>query len=217
MNKYVFCGLEQYAALNLFNSEFEMNYTVSVEWEYVQDGQLTGYVTTTNNVLVSDGVYEYSYADSTYPSLIYYYYMIYENTTNYPLIYMDEDLNGEWEFVTYGMTDYEGYYSSIYLDSVQLYGLTQEDFIYDETKGYITAKNESLEDKYCSSIFSFADSYGGLRIYLKDDGNGNQVLDKIVTSLFIADDSGSYYSFLKTYTFTEINSTTITIPEGIAH
>lgn len=205
---------EQYAAINMFTSEFDMNYTVDISWEYVIDGELTGY-TTDYKLLAQDGNYEYSYADPEAPTLIHYFYMLNENATSYPLIFMDEDFNSEWEFVTYGMTDYESYYSLIYLDVVKLFNIDKADLIYDEQKGYITAASEEIELDYCNDIFSFVDSYAGLRIYLKED-NGSLVLDKIVTSVYITDESGAYYSFLKTYTFTQINSTTIQYPDGVS-
>lgn len=206
---------EQFAAMNIFTDEFNMNYTVDISWEYVIDGELTGY-TTDYKLLAADGNYEYSYADATYPQLIHYFYMLNENSTNYPLIFMDEDFDDNYDFVTYGMTDYEAYYSLIYLDVVKFYGFEQEDFIYDETKGYITAKNEELEQAYCNAVFSFTDSYAGFRVYLKDANDGSKVLDKIVTSVYITDENGSAYSFVKTYTFTQVNSTTITYPDGVS-
>lgn len=206
---------EQFAAMNIFTSEFDMNYTVDISWEYVIDGELTGY-TTDYNLLAADGSYKYSYADPEYAALIHEFYLLNESSSNYPLIFMDEDFNGEWDFVTYGMTDYEAYYSLIYLDVVKFYGFEKEDFIYDEAKGYITAANEQLEQSYCNSVFSFVDSYAGFRIYLKDGENGTKVLDKIVTSVFITDETGAAYSFVKTYTFTQINSTTIEYPDGVS-
>ena len=50
---------------------------------------------------------------------------------------------------------------------------------------------------------------------IKETDDGSLVLDKIITSMYSTDDSGNIYSFLKTYNFSNINSTTITYPDGV--
>ena len=206
----------QIDALTIFDDESSMNYTVDVTWTYVVDGVLYEDYFLEFDLEAQNGSYHYYYNDAESSLVTYHYYLLSTNAASYPVLFEDDNLDGSYNPITYGMDEYESYVSSIYLDRVLFYGLDANDFIYDETKGYITAKDAVTEDNYCTSIFYFASSYGGLRIYLKDDGNGNLVLDKIVTSVYIADESGSAYSFLKTYTFSNINSTTIEYPDGVS-
>lgn len=205
---------KQIAALNQFTVEQDMNYTVDIRWTAVSDGTVYESSYMDFRLLAEDGNYQYSYADPNSSVLTHYFYLL-NSPTGYPICFEDEDFDGVYSVVSYGMDEYESYVGQIYLDRVLLYGLDGDDFIYDETKGYITAKDAATEDKYCTSLFYYQNAYGGLRIYLKENEDGSLTLDKIVTSMFTATDSGTYYSFLKTYTFSAINETTIVYPEGV--
>ncbi len=207
---------QQADALTLFTNEQNMNYTADIRWNVVSNDMVLDSTYIDFKLLAENGNYEYSYADSQSSLLTHYFYLLSGSSSNYPVCFMDEDFDGIFTTLTYGMDEYESYVSQIYLDRVLLYGLNPEDFIYDEEKGYITAKDMATEEKYCSSLFFYENYYGGLRIYLKEDNTGNLVLDKIVTSIFMAAENGSYYSFVKTYTFTDIGTTSISYPDGVS-
>lgn len=206
---------EQANALNLFTMEQDMNYTVDIRWTFVYEGIVQEDSYLDFHLEAEDGNYMYSYADGESSLLTHYFYLL-SNPSNYPVCFADEDFDGTFSAITYGMDEYEAYVGQIYLDRVLLYGFDSSDFIYDETKGYITAKDEATEEKYCTSLFYYQDTYGGLRIYLKEDESGNLVLDKIVTSFYTATESGSYYSFVKTYTFSSLHTTSIDYPDGVS-
>lgn len=207
---------QQINAISMFTQESDMNYTVDVKWALVQDGILYEEYYNEFKLLAENGNYHYSFNDAESPLVTYNYFLLSKNAASYPVCFEDDNVDGVYNAISYGMDEYESYVSQIYLDRVLFYGLNPEDFIYDENKGYITAKNANLEDTYCTNLFYYANSYGGLRIYLKDDGNNGLVLDKIVTSIYLADGTGAAYSFVKTYTFSNINSTQIEYPEGVA-
>ncbi len=205
-----------FESLSQFTKEHDMNYTADVRWNVVTSNGVSDTNYLDFKILAENGNYEYSYLDPESSLITHYFYLLSGSSSNYPVCFMDEDFDGKFTTLTYGMNEYDSYVSQIYLDRVLLYGLNPEDFIYDAEKGYITAKDAATEEKYCSSLFFYQNYYGGLRIYLKDDDNGGLVLDKIVTSIFIAADDGSYLSFVKTYTFTNLTTTSITYPDGVS-
>lgn len=203
----------QIDALSLFTDEHSMNYTVDVTWAAIYNSEVTN-STQEFHLKADKGNYEYTYDDAQY-GITNYIYLLSGSASSYPICFIDPEYDGTYTTVTNGMDEYSAYVGQIYLDRVLLFGLNPEDFIYDETKGYITAKDEATEELYCGKLFFYTEGYGGLRIYLKENDDGSLVLDKIVTSMFTTDESGYIYSFLKTYTFSNINSTTITYPEGV--
>ncbi|MCI5745702.1 MAG: hypothetical protein MR270_05410, partial [Erysipelotrichaceae bacterium] len=205
---------KQADALTMFSSEETMNYTIDSVWTIVYNGEIKEDSHIDFKLLAENGNYEYSYADSSYPTLMHYFYLVSTGST-YPLCYLDEDFDGNFTVTSYGMDDYESYVSQIYLDRILLFAINPDDFIYDENKGYITAKDAQTEQKYCDQLFYFADTYGGLRIYLKETDDGSLVFDKIETSVYIVQSDNSVYSFVKTYTFTNVNETKISYPDGI--
>ena len=207
---------QQIDALSIFNDEKSMNYTVDVTWTYVVDGILYEEYFQEFKLEAENGNYHYSFNDAESSLVTYNYFLLSANAASYPVCFEDDNVDGVYNAISYGMDEYEGYVSQIYLDRVLFFALDSEDFIYDETKGYITAKDAATEDNYCTSLFYYANSYGGLRIYLKETENGSLELDKIVTSMYIADETGAAYSFVKTYTFSNINSTVIEYPEGVS-
>lgn len=202
-------------ALTIFNSEYSMNYSADIRWSMVQNGVLYPNSYIDFSIEAEKGNYKYSYADSEIPALIHEFYLLSGASSTYPVCFMDEDFDGTFTPISYGMDEYQSYVSQIYLDRVLFYNLNVEDFIYDETKGYITAKNAALEASYCNSLFYFTDIYGGLRIYLDENEDGTYTLSKIETSMFMTLENNSAYSFVKTYNFTKINETSITYPEGV--
>ena len=205
---------DQIDAITMFNSEKEMNYTVDVTWQLVVNSQVQD-LGSEFFLKAENGNYEYSYADTTYPDLFYYFYLLSGSDNSYPICFVDPDMDGTYSLLSSGMSEYDTYVSNIYLDRVLLHSIDSSDLIYDE-KGYITAKDAATEEQLCVDLFYFADGYGGLQIYLAEDEQGNLVLDKIVTSMVSSDDSGNVYSFVKTYKFSNINSTTIKYPEGVS-
>ena len=204
----------QVNALKLFTDEHSMNYTVDITWTQIYNSEVSNY-TQDFHLKAVDGNYEYSYDDTTY-GITTYFYLLSASASSYPICFVDPEYDGTYTTLTNGMDEYSTYVGQIYLDRVLLFGINPEDFIYDETKGYITAKDEATEELYCGNLFYYTEGYGGLRIYLKESEDGSLVLDKIVTSMFTTDENGYTYSFLKTYTFSNINSTSITYPDGVA-
>ena len=191
-----------------------MNYTVDITWTAIYNSE----VSTSSqdfHLKAVNGNYEYSYEDPNAYGLTNYTYLVSGSASSYPICFVDPDYDGVYTTVTNGMNEYEAYVGNIYLDRVLLFNINPEDFIYDESKGYITAKDQKTEELYCGNLFYYTEGYGGLRIYLKEADNGSLVLDKIVTSMYSTDDAGNIYSFLKTYNFSNINSTTITYPDGV--
>ena len=207
---------QQIDALSIFSDEKSMNYTVDTKWAMVMDGVLYEEYYSEFKLEAENGNYHYSFNDAESSLVTYNYFLLSANAASYPVCFEDDNVDGVYNAISYGMDEYEGYVSQIYLDRVLFFALDPKDFIYDETKGYITAKDAATEDNYCTSLFYYANSYGGLRIYLKETENGSLELDKIVTSMYIADETGAAYSFVKTYTFSNINSTVIEYPEGVA-
>lgn len=201
-------------ALTLFSDEHSMNYTVDVTWTAIYNSE----VSTSSqdfHLKAVNGNYEYTYEDPNAYGLTNYTYLLSGSASSYPICFVDPDYDGVYTTVTNGMNEYEAYVGNIYLDRVLLFNINPEDFIYDETKGYITAKDQETEELYCGNLFYYTQGYGGLRVYLKETDDGSLVLDKIITSMYSTDDSGNIYSFLKTYNFSNINSTTITYPDGV--
>ena len=138
----------------VFTSEFNMNYTVDVTWAYILNSEVTSY-TMDFHLKAVDGNYEYSYADSNYPTLTHYIYLLSAAASSYPICFIDPELDGTYTTVTNGMSEYATYAGQIYLDRVLLFGLNPDDFIYDETKGYITAKDEATEEINCAKLFYY--------------------------------------------------------------
>lgn len=204
----------QIDALSIFSSEFNMNYTSTIVYTPVVNSELRPDANSEFYLKAFNGNYEYSYTDPSYPTLTNYSYLLTASENSYPICFIDPDYDGQYTMLTNGTDDYESYVSQFYLDRVLFYGLDASDFIYDEEKGYITAKDEETEDRLCKQLFYYEEGYGGLRIYLKDNEDGSKQLDKIVTSLCLPS-SDSVYSFVKTYTFTDINSTEIIYPDGV--
>ena len=205
----------QAAALTMFTNEKDMNYTADVRWTLVNNGIVYDDTYVDFHIEAENGNYFYSYEDSSYAGVLTHKFYLLTSGNSYPVCFHDEDFDGVYSVSSYGMDDYNSYVGQIYLDRVLLYGLDPKDFIYDESKGYITAKNEALEAKYCGGLFFYENMYGGLRIYLEENDDGSLSIDKIVTSMFAMQSDGSYISLLKTYDFSNISSTTITYPDGV--
>lgn len=205
---------EQAAALTMFSNESSMNYTVDVRWNLVVNSEIS----TTNyldfHLEAENGNYYYSFEDSQASTLVHKFYLL-SSGANYPILFEDEDFDGTYDLVSYGMDAYDSYVGQIFIDRVLLYGLDPKDFIYDEEKGYITAKDYETERTYCGKLFYYTESYGGLRIYLATNDDGSYRIDKIVTSMVAALDESTMASFVKTYTFSNISSTHIVYPEGV--
>lgn len=214
---------EQIAALTIFDSELEVNYTLDVEWYYAYingqpvDEEVAKQNTQNFAIKAAEGNFEAAIVDPSY-NVTQYFYSISTGEGMTPLCFADADMNGVYESYAYetDQSNYLAVFQNIYINAVALHSLNAADFTYNETEGYITAKDEATEAKLCEALFYYADAYAGLRIYLKDNEDGGaKVIDKIVTSMVTADASGSYVSLLKTYSFTEIGTTVIEYPESV--
>ncbi len=207
---------EQSAALvPSFTNESNMNYTVDVRWNLVVNSEISQSNYLDFHVEAENGNYFYSYADPSSPSLYHKYYLL-KNGNSAPVLFYDDYGLGQYNVASSGMDEYESLVGQIYIDRIRLYGLNPTDFIYDEEKGYITAKDAETEAKYVSQLFFYTESYAGLRIYLKENGDGLFVIDKIETSMIAQiDDAGTVASFVKTYTFTNLGTTKIDYPDGV--
>lgn len=214
---------EQKAALTVYNSELDVNYSLDIEWYYAYingqpvEKELADQYTQNFTLKASDGNFEANITDPStgYPQT---FYSISTGEGLNPMCFGDIDMNGVYENYAYE-TDQQNYltiFQNIYINAVALHSLNPEDFTYNEEKGYITAKDEETEIKLCEQLFYYSDVYAGLHIYLKDSEDGNsKVIDKIVTSMVTSDSSGNYISLLKTYKFSEIGTTIIDYPDSV--
>lgn len=217
---------EQIAALTIFDSALDLNYTLNVEWKYAyMNGEAVDSTVADENIVnyefkAANGNFEAKYIDTTYNVTNYFYSMATGETSN-PIVYADTDYDNVYDAYTYegDQTNYIAILQNIYLNVAFISKLDANDFTYNEEGGYITAKDAATEIELCEDIFFFTDTYGGLRIYLKDSEDGSsKVIDKIVTSMVVATtyNGATYYvSYLKTYNFSEIGTTTIDYPDSV--
>ncbi len=199
---------------NLFATTKDMNYTSSIKWTLVQNGKIYEENSITNTLKAVNGNYEYSYKNKN-TSLPNYDYII-DNASslggaNY---YLDDGTQKKYTLFGYGMDNYDAYMTQFRFDRILLLNINPEDLIYDEEKGYITAKDADTEASLCTALFQYSENYAGLRIYLKENDDHTYSIDKILTSAYVQSDS-SIVSVIKEYTITDINNTSITLPEGV--
>ncbi len=198
---------------NLFTSANTMNYTASVLWTLVKNGQIYEDYKVENKLRTNNGIYEYTYEAST--GLINIDYLISNEDSISPTYYLDSGDHTNYTIYGYGMDNYEAYLSSVYFDRVRLYDIDASDFIYNEKEGYLMPKDADTDAKLCAALFQYPQNYSGVHIYLKENDDFTLSIDKIVTSAYVLSGK-SAVSVIKTYTFTNWNSTEITLPEGVA-
>lgn len=196
----------------LFATTKDMNYTSSIKWTLVQNGKIYENKYIINTLKAVNGNYEYTYESTS--GLKNVDYLIDKETSISPTYYLDDGTQTNYTIYGYGMENYDAYLQNLYFDRIRLLNIDPEDLIYDEAKGYITAKNAETEATLCASLFQYSDNYAGLRIYLKENEDHTFTIDKIVTSAYIQT-SSSAVSVIKEYTLTDINNTSFTLPEGI--
>lgn len=199
---------------NLFATSNEMNYTSSVKWTLVQNGKIYEENNLTNTLKAVNGNYEYSYENGNTGLTNHDYIVENESSLGGANYYLDDGTQSNYTLYGYGMENYDSYMSQFRFDRILLLNIDPEDLIYDETKGYITAKDATTEASLCKALFQYSENYAGLRIYLKENDDHTYSIDKIVTSAYVQSDS-SVVSIIKEYTLTDINTTTITLPEGV--
>jgi hypothetical protein len=193
----------QAQAIEIFDNSASVNYTTSSYWEQVQLGETTGTSFTTKCVY-ADNQCAFSYTDASTGT----YYTDYLVPSGSSFIYFADDGAGSYNNYIQGTDEFSSAASTLVLDEIDLSSLKAEDFIYNGE--YIMPKDETTARTILDGMFGYSGVYYGLHIYLSKDN----VISKIETSLY-SESSTSILSYKKTYTITNIGTSTIKLPDVI--
>ena len=197
---------EQALALQFLNNARDANYSVSTRWELVNNGEVipTAFIETTTKY--ADGNAAYTYTNQTTQKTKT-DYLVSNKNGSFTLYVVDD--NGIRQGYASGTQEYTQNITNFSLDQLNLSGLKASDFVYNAEAGYAMPKNNETEKTLVGNIFGFKDNYYGLHIYFE-----NNAISKVETSLYLVS-GDSIASYKKTYTITNIGTTTIEYPSDI--
>lgn len=196
---------DQASIIEFLDDPRKANYTVSTLWEQVQNGSVTTNTVTTSSKY-ADGNASYTYKSNS-DNLTHNDFLISNSNGTYTY-YADDGMGVHTSYMS-GTQEYSSNVSTFALDQINLSSLKASDFLYNDSAKCFMPKDAATERKLVASVFGQADYYFGLHIYFADGK-----ITKVETSLFM-EQSNQVASYKKTYTISDIGTTSITYPSDV--
>lgn len=211
-NKEVYQGdpltSEEKAVLSSLTKDVDPNYTVTSKWTYVNMDTIVPERTIQTVSVYDNQIESFTYTNAS-TGITYTDYLTTHSTFGY--VYFQNTGTNQW--TAYTPNDSENYSNALAVmaqDMVDIRGLNGDDFI--NNGEYLMPKDNETEKRLAKEIFGtvYGQFYYGIHIKLE-----NNNIKTLETSIYIEYDDGSILSYIKEFTFSDIGTSHITLPDQI--